>query len=314
MGSTKAAKLIVVSDFDHTLTKFTSLQCHDVVGYHKDFSSSFTEEYRGSFLLPFGSLAEWWRYTHDLIVDKSGLTKTMFHERLNEGHVHARTGFGQLAVTLRENNCPFIIVSAGFKDIIHHTMMQLNASVDHDHLFHIDANFLQFKDCGAIGGILPVVPVHSRSKHEVAERAAHMFAFIQDAQNFESDISVEESATSVLLPLTSDEENVAVVSSVSTTPGAEVQLELASKLQPTAAAPVVAIVMGDRPPDFDVLNAFPSIHQFRVGFARTFADSDVQPLLTEGCCDVVLVGHEHGLEAVQLLIDELLALRSQTKH
>ena len=183
----------------------------------------------------------------------------------------------------------------------------------HDHLFHIDANYLEFAECGKISGVLPEVPVHSRSKHEVAVRAAHMFAFIHDAQSFESDISASESTTSVLMPLTSSDENIAMVSNT----GPSTELEVAAHLQSTIStansttSPVVAIVMGDRPPDFDVLNAFPTIQQFRVGFARTFAETDVQPLLTEGCCDVVLVGHEHGLEALQLLIDDLISLRSQ---
>lgn len=306
MSSSKSAKLIVVSDFDHTLTKFTSLQCHDVVGYHKDFSTSFTEEYRGSFLLPFDSLSEWWRFTHDLIVDKSGLTKSMLQDRMDEGHVHARTGFGELAVTLRNNDCPFIIVSAGFKDIIHHTMTQCNASVAHDHLFHIDANYLEFSESGEIGSILPVEPVHSRCKHEVAVRAPHMFAFIQDSQIFESDITVQGAPDTTLHhSINSHVESEHLTVNQQHTIH---QLQVESQVQPST--PVVAIVMGDRAPDFDVLSAFPSIQQFRIGFARTFADEDVQPLLVEGCCDVVLVGHEHGLEAVQQLIDELLALRS----
>lgn len=319
LSASRSAKLMVVSDFDHTLTKFTSLQCHDVVGMHQSFTKEFIKEFKDSFKLPFDSISEWWRFTHDLIVDKSGLTSAMLQERMNEGIVHPRSGFGELTVSLSEYNVPFVIVSAGFKDVIHHTLTVCNAPTDTDHLFHIDANYLEFKECGRLGSILPVDPVHSYCKHTVVERAPHMFAFIQEGRLFESDITTDETAVSSLLTSNASVtdcvkvvlgENESVTPAPSTPTNCDACLsEAAASVSSANPAPVVAIVMGDRPPDFDVLAAFPEVIQFRIGFARTFDAEQVEPLLTQGECDVVLVGHEHGLESVQLLIDELLTLR-----
>ncbi len=316
LGASRSAKLMVVSDFDHTLTKFTSLQCHDVVGMHRSFTKEFIQEFRDSFKLPFDSISEWWRFTHDLIVDKSGLTSTMLQERMNEGIVHPRSGFGELTVSLREYNVPFVIVSAGFKDVIHHTLTVCNAPTDIDHLFHIDANYCEFKDCGRLGNILPVDPVHSYCKHTVVERAPHMFAFIQEGRLFESDITTDEATVSSMLSSNASVTDCVKVvlgesENITPTPSTNCETCMTDAAHSSSTpAPVVAIVMGDRPPDFDVLAAFPEVIQFRIGFARTFDAEQVQPLLTQGECDVILVGHEHGLEAVQLLIDELLALRN----
>eukprot|EP01032_Pedospumella_encystans_P028307 gene28307-31968_t len=295
LSASRSAKLMVVSDFDHTLTKFTSLQCHDVVGMHQGFTKEFIKEFKDSFKLPFDSISEWWRFTHDLIVDKSGLTSAMLQERMNEGIVH----------------------QAGFKDVIHHTLTVCNAPTDTDHLFHIDANYLEFKECGRLGSILPVDPVHSYCKHTVVERAPHMFAFIQEGRLFESDITTDETAVASLLTSNAsvtDCVKVVLGENESVTPAPSTNCETclsdtAASVSSANPAPVVAIVMGDRPPDFDVLAAFPEVIQFRIGFARTFEAEHVEPLLRQGECDVVLVGHEHGLEAVQLLIDELLNLR-----
>lgn len=319
ISASPTTKLMVVSDFDHTLTKFTSLQCHDVVGMHKGFTEEFIQEFRDSFKVPFDSLSEWWRFTHDLIVDKSGLTRAMLQERMDEGIVHPRSGFGELTVSLRECNVPFVIVSAGFKDVIHHTLNVCNVPTDTDHLFHIDANYLEFKECGRLSNILPVDPIHSCCKHAVVERAPHMFAFIQEGRLFESDITTEEKTISAQLNATASVADcVHAVLGDSDTP---VLAPSTNSLSQTAAAasppvepsPVVAIVMGDRAPDFDVLAAFPEIIQFRIGFARSFDPEHVDPLLLQGNCDVVLVGQEHGLEAVQLLIDDLLQLRDGNK-
>jgi hypothetical protein len=72
---------------------------------------------------------------------------------------------------------------------------------------------------------------------------------------------------------------------------------------------VVAVVMGDRPHDFCVMDGFPEVHTFRIGFARHDRADDVRGLLQEGECDVVLVGEDHSLEAVHLLVEELIQAR-----
>jgi hypothetical protein len=208
-------------------------------------------------------------------------------------------------------------------------------------LFHVDSNYIEFLECGKVGSILPVEPVHSQSKHEVVQRAPHMFAFLREqGDRFEADITVKEEndvnrkeqkmeeaatfsspvllTTNVAAAVIADGNESADTHEVragspeaSTAVTIEEQATVSSSTTTAAYPAAVAIVMGDRPPDFEVLSAFPDVLTFRVGFARGFEPEYVDPLLEAGQCDVVLVGREHGLDAVNLLIQDLLALRLQ---
>ena len=287
-------KLIVVSDFDHTLTNFTSLQCHDVIGYNSQYPQEFLNDFKTIFDTPMSCLAEWWRIAHDLIVNKSGLTEEMFKERMDEGVVSVRSGLKEFALDLRNCEIPLVIVSAGIRDVIAHTLTSYNIPVTADHLFHIDANYLQFHECGKIACILPEQPVHSESKMLVSSRAPHMFTFDQGAITAPivtgcSNADVSESGVEDCLSNNSADESTGPVTA--------------------ATDDVVAIILGDRPGDFNVLNSFPNVRTFRVGFARQLLDNDVDLLLQVGKCDVVFIGEDHGLEAVHSMVEDLIKCR-----
>jgi 2-hydroxy-3-keto-5-methylthiopentenyl-1-phosphate phosphatase len=324
--SSRRSKLIVVSDFDHTLTKFTSAQCHDIVGYNKQYSGEFIKEFKEIFYKPMASLSEWWRVAHDLLVAKSGLTKDMLKDRLNEEVIAVRDGLPDFAVNLRLKHVPLIIVSAGIKDVIAHAMASCNIPIAGDHLFHIDANFLDFHESGQLANIYPEDPVHSQSKQLVHQRAAHMFSFLnREGNQLESDVTVgsvsaapveeigimvmEEMRQSAISDAKSPDR---IDSAFLDSPHKKSALAATAPASPGAGPAVdavVAVVMGDRPHDFFVMDAFPEVHTFRIGFARHGRSDDVQGLLQEGECDVVLVGEEHSLEAVHLLVDELIQAR-----
>ena len=295
----KGAKLMVVSDFDHTLTKFTSPQCHDIVGFNKEYSTDFVKEFKSIFYKPMASLSEWWRAAHDLLVTKSGLTKDMLQERLDERVVAVRDGLESFAVNLRLNHVPLVIVSAGIKDVISHTLQQHNLPVTGDELFHIDANFMEFHESGNLTNILPEDPVHSESKSLVNVRAAHMFEVIEqlDAKRSKGRSGHSEEPGLIVIE---DETNGTCATSVATNGNLN---------EDGAHEEVVAIVLGDRPHDFHVLEAYPWVHTFRIGFARSEHSEDVADLMRQGACDAVLVGEEHSLEPVHKLMDELIRAR-----
>lgn len=344
------AKIMVVSDFDHTLTKFTSLQCHDIVGYNKHYPSDFAQEFDSIFMRPNSSLAAWWTEAHDLITNKSGLTKAMLQEHLDEVVVAVRDGLTDFAVSLRLHRVPLVIVSAGIKDVIAHTLSSCNIPTDADHLFHIDANYLEFHASGNIADILPKDPVHSESKKHVTTRAPHMFAFLSAAtaaaaDQLETDVTVTSTSELEPVPL---ERNTSSSSSASKSTEHVFRMRSADNsvflMEPTdentsfsdavnncttietvaqsntesaadtLSAPVVAIVMGDRPADFAVLENYPQVVTFRVGFARSRAGRDVELLLKDGGCHVIFVGEEHGLESVHKMVDELIHLRNTAAH
>jgi 2-hydroxy-3-keto-5-methylthiopentenyl-1-phosphate phosphatase len=269
---------IVVSDFDHTLTHFTSEQCHDILGRHEDYSKEFTTEFTEIFNVP-RAMDEWFRVAHDCIVDKSGLTSTMLQQRLEQRTITVRNGLREFVSNLREEGVPLVIVSAGIRDVVVHTLTAIEIDTSSDHLFHIDANYCQFHADGQIANILPEHPVHSESKKHAAQRAPHIFSFLSaqasDCDQIEADITIE---------------------------GLE-----------TVTVNTVAIVMGDRPSDFTVLSTFTNVATFRVGFARERDSQDAQALLDEAQCDAVFIG-EHGLESVHALVGELISVRKVHKQ
>lgn len=330
--SQKRARLMVVSDFDHTLTKFTSPQCHDIVGFNEKFSSDFIEEFNNIFIRPSSTMAEWWTSAHELITKKSGLTKSMLQSRLDEQLISVRDGLQEFAVSLRLHRVPLVIVSAGIRDVIAHTLSTCNIPTDADHLFHIDANYLEFHASGNIADILPREPVHSESKMHVVTRAPHMFECLNNSAAvdiLEVDISTapignvqeqqpEESCGGTLsdhkFSLRSEDNSVFLMEPVNAKnalAGIPSMNDVCKNEEvKESSTEVVAIVLGDRPADFSVMDKYPQVTTFRVGFARSHTSRDVQLLLRDGMCDVVFVGEEHGLEAVHRMVDELIQLRN----
>jgi 2-hydroxy-3-keto-5-methylthiopentenyl-1-phosphate phosphatase len=314
MVACKPTRLIVVSDFDHTLTKFTSPQCHDVVGFSERYTEDFLQEFRGLFGQPTTSLADWWRLSHDLIVKKSGLTRPMLNEMLATGTVAVRDGLQDFAKNLRLNHVPLVIVSAGIRDVIAHTLAGCDLPTGGDHLFHIDANFMEFHDSGYLTAIYPHDPVHSESKQHVHVRAAHMFEFLHE-QRSPTSAAHNTIAASILEQQEEDDELVIIEPEQSEQDGTR-PLQSSHDVPPRPPGTdnygnerkeeVIAIILGDRPHDFCIMDAHPWVHTVRVGFARTL---EVGELFTHGHCDVVFVGEEHSLEAVHQLVDELIQLR-----
>ena len=87
-------KLHLVTDFDHTLTTFTSKQCHDVIALHEEYPQEFRQEFTDICAMVFSTadFHTWWRIAHDLIVDKSGLTEEMFHRGIKSAGIQLRSG------------------------------------------------------------------------------------------------------------------------------------------------------------------------------------------------------------------------------
>jgi len=268
--SRPGTRLLVVSDFDHTLSDFRSEQCHELVGFNALYREQFLAEFRAIFHTR-QALDGWWRAAHNCIVEKSGLTRQMLEDRLNGSNVGVREGLQQLVALLRAEQVPLLVVSAGIRDVITHTLLRHQVDSRSDHLFHIDANYITFASCGRIASILPESPVHADSKHLVASRAPHLFPFSTQARKPEYPVD----ATNI---------------------GAD----------GVDGVDTVALLLGDRVQDFDVLKHHPNILSLRMGFARDRTGERTQALLMEALCDAVCVGEQHGLHAVRLLVEDLL--------
>lgn len=180
----------------------------------------------------------------------------------------------------------------------------------HDEHFHIDANHMEFhSDDGTLLRILPEIPVHSKAKKHVHKRAPHMFSSVN--KNF---ILAESSNTIKALIDKSDvSENLEMNNSKSHSSennlaNSEVCSASSSGTRPSSTA---AIVLGDNPGDFEVLRELSDINEavvFRIGFSLD--TKSAEKLLDLNCCDVILVGDDHGAEVVLHLIKNLVQSRT----
>ena len=174
----RPSQMIVISDFDHTLTTFCSLQCHDIVGSHSEYSDEFCHAFNNTFI-DFGekvSLSELWKISHDLIVNKSGLTNLMFRQHFSENVPSLRPGLQFLIKALKENEIPLLILSAGIKNVIVETLLAHGIDISHqEKLLHIDSNNMIFNEYGHVTAILPNEPIHSRNKHLAPQRLPTVF-------------------------------------------------------------------------------------------------------------------------------------------
>lgn len=86
--------LYVVADFDHTLTTFSSKQCHDIIAKHDEYPRGFHKEFEDICSMSFetSKFHEWWRMAHDLIVNRSGLTEEMFQRGVKSSGIQLRSG------------------------------------------------------------------------------------------------------------------------------------------------------------------------------------------------------------------------------
>lgn len=220
-------------------------------------------------------------------------------------------GTADLLAYCRDSKIPTIITSAGITNVITAVLDAHGVSSVHDEHFHIDSNHMEFHtDDGTLLRILPEIPVHSKAKKHVHIRAPHMFSSVN-----KTFILAESSVTmKALIDKSDDVENIEMNHSKSQS-SANSFVESEVCLRPDIAADSVdprrtstaAIVLGDNAGDFEVLRELSDVNQavvFRIGFS--IDAKSAEKLLDLNCCDVILVGDDHGAEVVLNLMKSLV--------
>jgi len=259
-------ELHVIADFDLTLTRFSSVQCHDAIGLSMSTAAEYREmkasyhEMSKKGEMDTLVLREWWDKAN-AIISASDLTQDFLNEHFNENRdgISLRHGVPQLLQTTRQLRIPTIIASAGIKNVIEKALQRNGVDTAHDEYFYIDSNEIHFStsistsssdgsssSCTTITHV-PAEPLTSLDKHLLSTRAAHMFR--PSSQSGE----------------------------------------------------LAAIILGDREQDFEVCSAFPSLRALRFGFAKDKARGEE---LLAACCDCVIIGRDTSVEVVLDVIDE----------
>jgi len=110
--------LLVVADFDLTLTAPAAEQCHHMFGSTPVLPASFKQQIQRYLNFEVQcTLDEWWIGVHDILLSQR-LTRDQIVEVVREAHAPFREGAVDFLNLLNEYNIPVVIISAGVTDMI----------------------------------------------------------------------------------------------------------------------------------------------------------------------------------------------------
>ncbi|KAL1512098.1 hypothetical protein AB1Y20_005369 [Prymnesium parvum] len=115
------SQLLVITDFDGTITAGDANQCHDLVGTCPLLSQAFRDEFAP--LLDWTTNTsidgvEWWDKAHELMLKHGVPPRALLQRLVREARMPPRPGVLQLLEKLAAMNVPVLIVSAGLSDVI----------------------------------------------------------------------------------------------------------------------------------------------------------------------------------------------------
>ena len=121
-------RLLVITDFDATLTTGDSIQCHDLVGHSETLSGAFREDFAP--LLdwqtnPLTDGVQWWDHAHTLMVKHGTPPRALLPRLVRESAMTPRPGALKLLRRLALLDVPVLVVSAGISDVIEEFLRQV---------------------------------------------------------------------------------------------------------------------------------------------------------------------------------------------
>jgi len=180
LASCKPKDLIVITDFDATLTAGDSDQCHDLVGASPLMSAPFRDDFGP--LLDWSSNTaidgvEWWDTAHGFMVKHGMPPRPLIPRLVREARMVPRPGALELLKKLETLQVPLLIVSAGVSDIIEEFLRQHGALSEN---VTICSNRLNYAADSAPKSVSPDPPITSFTKAEAYKSASSFFSAHSD--------------------------------------------------------------------------------------------------------------------------------------
>eukprot|EP01059_Diplonema_ambulator_P031283 TRINITY_DN5691_c0_g1_i1.p1 TRINITY_DN5691_c0_g1~~TRINITY_DN5691_c0_g1_i1.p1 ORF type:complete len:298 (+),score=56.81 TRINITY_DN5691_c0_g1_i1:61-894(+) len=176
-------KLCIVSDFDRTLTRGASTECHILVARSQVLSDCFRDDMKeldeASFLKPEERPShlmgvEWWRQ-YNRILKKHEITDRHIKEAVVAHEEELmRPGVSDFHETCHVHNIPFVVISAGITNVVRWTFTK-----EHSHLPlpHIISNTLDDSSTSHPHDH----PITSSTKHEAFFHAPDISSVVETA-------------------------------------------------------------------------------------------------------------------------------------
>lgn len=171
-----ADDLLLITDFDATLTTGDSEQCHDMVGATPLLSEAFRAEFAP--LLDWTTNAnidgvEWWDAAHSIMVKHGMPPKPLIPRLVREARMIPRPGALELLKRLELLNVPVLIVSAGMADVIEEWLRQHGALSEN---VTVCSNRLNYQADSTPKSVSPSPPITSFTKEYAGPHASAFFA------------------------------------------------------------------------------------------------------------------------------------------
>ena len=172
--------LLVITDFDATLTAGDSPQCHDVLGKSPRMPRSVRDAFKPllDFSVPLPesiSGVRWWERANEILVASGEPRREQLAQMVRESEVAARPGALRMLERLSAHDVPVLVVSAGCSNVIEafleaRGLLRPNVRVCSNRLVWNVAGD------GAVCAATPAPPVTSRSKDQTHARNAAWLA------------------------------------------------------------------------------------------------------------------------------------------
>jgi len=171
-----ADNLLVITDFDATITCGDSEQCHDVMGNSKLLSSEFRREFAP--LLDWSTNTaidgvEWWDVAHGLMIKHGMPARAIIPRLVREAKMVPRPGALELLKRMEDLNVPVLIVSAGLSDVIEEFLRQHGALSEN---VTVCSNRLNYQADSTPKSVSPEPPITSFTKEYAYSSASAFFA------------------------------------------------------------------------------------------------------------------------------------------
>jgi len=176
MADLTANDVMVITDFDATITTGDSEQCHDMVGSSRLLSDEFRKEFAP--LLDWTTNANidgvpWWDAAHELMVKHRTPPRALIPRLVRDARMVPRPGALELLKALETAGIPVLIVSAGLSDVIEEFLRQHGALSEN---LAICSNRLNYDADAAPKSVSPDPPITSFTKEYAYSSASSFFA------------------------------------------------------------------------------------------------------------------------------------------
>jgi len=169
------SQLLVITDFDATITAGDADQCHDLMGKSPLLSKAFREEFAP--LLDWTTNAaidgvEWWDKAHELMLKHGMPPRPLLQRLVRLARMPPRPGVLTLLDKFAKMNVPVLIVSAGLSDVIEEWLRLHDALTEN---VTVCSNRLNYGADSVPQSVSPEQPVTSFTKAAAYRMAGAFF-------------------------------------------------------------------------------------------------------------------------------------------